>query len=124
METCKFANDETWELRSEEGEIKDDPDASSTSGSEADLAESLALSDFFEYANKDMVSGASSSSFIHTVDSSKIVQDGCVGTGCNARPRRHGARFGKAASLRSMSRRFCPRCTSNLPLDVLRKLDE
>jgi hypothetical protein len=124
LKTCEFASDEIWELKKEEGEIKNDPDASSTSGSEADLAESLALSDFFEYSNKDMVSGASSSSFIHTVDNSKIVQDGCVGTGCNARPRRDGAHFGKAANLRSMSRRFCPRCTSSWPLDVIRKLDE
>ena len=71
-----------------------------------------------------MVTGASDSSYIHTLDNSKMVKESQVGTGCNARPRRNTAVFGHASRLRGMHRRFCTTFTSHWPIDVVQKLSE
>ena len=98
-------------------------DTSSSSDGEANAAEAEALTDYLTYESTEMVTGASDSSYIHTVDNSKMVRDR-VGTGCNARPRRDTAVFGSVSRLRGMNRRFCPKCTSLWPMDIVQKLSE
>ena len=111
-------------LKDEPQEVLEASDSSSSSGSEADRLEKEALEDTLDYQSIEMVTGSAESSYIHTVDKSKVVREGSVGTGCNARPRQDTAKFGSASFLRSLNRRFCPNCTAKWPLEVIRKLNE
>ena len=99
-------------------EEADGSESSSSSDGEGIKAEADALSLYNSYEVIEMVSGNSDSSYIHVLDPSKNSREGSVGTGCNARPRQETAKFGNLAQLRSLNRRFCPRCTASWPADV------
>ena len=82
------------------------------------------LDEYDKYVEIEMVTGSSSASYIRVVNHSKAVQEGSIGTGCNARPRMMGAKWGNITRLRSENRRLCPKCTREWPLDVIRKFEE
>ena len=66
-----------------------------------------------------MVTGKSKSSWIHVADLERAAEsETWVVTKCGTRPRRLTATIKIAAHMKGMDREFCPRCTSEWPVDI------
>ena len=113
----------SWETKWEEPEEAEGSESSSSAGSEADDEEQKQLEVYLKWDSIPLVSGSASTSYIHTVDKSKDVREGSIGTGCNARPREISAQQGTAIRFKGSDKRLCPRCTADWPLDVVQRFE-
>ena len=93
--------------------------SSSSASSEADNAEENILDEIIAYERILMVTGVCKTSWIHVADLKRAAEsETLVVTKCGARPRRQSATFKIAAHMKGMDREFCPRCTSEWPVDI------